>query len=98
MTATDGREGIEIFRAQMDSITVVLLATTIPGMSSEQTLRELQEIRPDVAVVLSSGFGEAEALRRFGQYRPAGFLQKPYSMKMLTERVHEAVASVASRS
>jgi two-component system cell cycle sensor histidine kinase/response regulator CckA len=97
-TATDGREGIEIFRAQKDSIAAVLLATTIPGMSSEQTLRELQEIRPDVAVVLSSGFGEAEALRRFGQHRLAGFLQKPYSMKMLAERVHEAVASVTSRS
>jgi two-component system cell cycle sensor histidine kinase/response regulator CckA len=96
-TATDGREGIEILRAQKHSIAVVLLDTTIPGMSGEQTLRELQEIRPDVAVVLSSGFGEAEALRRFGQHRLAGFLQKPYSMKMLTERVHEVVASVTSR-
>jgi two-component system, cell cycle sensor histidine kinase and response regulator CckA len=71
---------------------------TLPGMSGEETLRELQKISSDVAVVLSCGFGEAEALRRFGRLQVAGFLQKPYSMKKLAECVHDAAASVASRS
>ena len=96
VTATDGREGIETFRELKGQIAVVLLDMTMPGTSGEEILRELQRIRPDVAVVFSSGFGEAEAQRRFGQHKPAGYLQKPYSMKMLAERVHEAVASATS--
>jgi two-component system cell cycle sensor histidine kinase/response regulator CckA len=97
VTASNRREGIEAFRALKDQIAVVVVDTTMPGISAEQTLRELHEIRPDVPVVFSSGFGEAEARRRFGRHQVAGFLQKPYSMKMLADRVHEAAASVTSR-
>jgi PAS domain S-box-containing protein len=96
MTATEGSEGIEIFRCLKDRIAVVVLGTAMPDMSGEQALRELEEVRPDVAVVLSSGFGEAEALRRYGRHRLAGFLQKPYSMKMLAQCVHDAAASVSA--
>ncbi len=97
LTAIDGAEGIEVFRALKDQIAVVLLDMTMHGMSGEETWRELEKIRPDIAVVLSSGFGEAEALRRFGRRQTAGYLQKPYSMGMLAECVQEAVASVVFR-
>ena len=97
VTAADGKEGIETLCSLKDQIAVVLLDMTMPGMSGEEILRELQKIRPGVALVLSCGFGKAEALRRFGLYQVAGFLQKPYSMKMLAECVHEAAANVTSR-
>jgi PAS domain S-box-containing protein len=93
VVAADSSEGIKILRGLKERITVVLLNMTMPGTSGEQTLEELQRIRPGVPVILSSGFGEAEARRRFGRLQPAGFLQKPYSLKMLAERVHEAAAA-----
>jgi len=97
VTASDGAEGIEVFRALQDRIAVVLLDMTMPGMSGEDTLRELQAIRPDVPVVLSSGFEEAEAMRRFRRHRLAGFLQKPYSVKALAACVRAAAEGFASR-
>jgi nitrogen-specific signal transduction histidine kinase len=90
VTGIDAQEGLEIFRESKDQITVILLDITMPGINVEATLRELREIAPDVAVVLVTGFGEAEAQRRYGRKRPSGFLQKPYSVKMLADRVHEA--------
>ncbi len=96
VTASDGTEGIAVFRALKDRIVVVLLDMTMPGISGEETLRELRKIKPDVAVVLSSGFGEAEALRRFGGHRLAGFLQKPYSVRTLASRVKAAAGGVTS--
>ena len=96
VTASDGTEGIAVFRALKDRVVVVLLDMTMPGLSGEETLRELRRIKPEVAVVLSSGFGETEALRRFGQHRLAGFLQKPYSVRTLASQVKAAVDGVAS--
>ncbi len=96
VTAADGAEGVEVFRALQDRIVVVLLDMTMPGISDEETLRELRKIKPDVAVVLSSGFGESEALHRFEGHRLAGFLQKPYSIKALASRVRAAVAGATS--
>jgi hypothetical protein len=51
-----------------------------------------------VAVVLCTGCGEAEAQRRFGRDQPAGYLQKPYSVKTLAMRVYDAQQARISES
>jgi two-component system, cell cycle sensor histidine kinase and response regulator CckA len=47
----------------------------------------LRAIRPDVSILLTSGYSEEEAMRRFGDDHLAGFLQKPYSSAQLRRRV-----------
>ncbi len=90
VTAADGSEGVKTLRELEGRISMVLLDMTMPGTSGEDLLRELRRIRPGLAIVLISGFGEAEAQRRFGAYRAAGHLQKPYSLHALAERVRAA--------
>ena len=53
----------------------------MPGMSGEDTCRRLREIEPSLPVILSSGFTEAEATRRFAGRGLAGFVQKPYTLE-----------------
>jgi PAS domain S-box-containing protein len=91
ITAPDGAAGVVLFRAQSQSIRLVLLDLSMPGMSGEETMREIRKIRPDVSVVLSSGYNEADALRRFEGQHLSGFLQKPYSGRTLALRVREAI-------
>lgn len=89
LTARDGREAVEMFRAHADRIAVVLLDLTMPVLSGDEVLDEIHRIRPDVPILLSSGFPEEEARRRFPKGGPAGFIQKPYLpdelMRMLAE-------------
>ena len=66
---------------------LIILDLTMPVMSGESTLNHLRRINPAVPVVLSSGFNEAEATRRFNGDELAGFLQKPYTALALAERV-----------
>ena len=63
----------------------------MPVMSGEQTFQELRKLRPDLLVVASSGYSEAEAMARFGQ-GIAGFLQKPYSAAALAAKIAEVMA------
>jgi FixJ family two-component response regulator len=63
----------------------------MPVMSGEETLAELRRIRPDVAIVLSTGFSETEARLRFEDADLAGFLQKPYTAMQLADVVRAAV-------
>jgi FixJ family two-component response regulator len=69
---------------------VVLLDMTMPGMSGEELFGELRKIDPSVRVLLSSGFSESDAERRFKGKRLAGFLQKPYTPRTLAAKVREA--------
>lgn len=87
LQAVDGEEGIEVFRANADAITLVMLDLTMPRLDGEQTYSELRRIRPDVRVVLMSGFNQQEAIARFTGKGLASFVQKPFSLDALRESV-----------
>jgi CheY-like chemotaxis protein len=85
--AENGESAVGIFEDKSSAIHAVILDLTMPVMSGESTLNHLRRINPAVPVVLSSGFNEAEATRRFNGDELAGFLQKPYTALALAERV-----------
>ncbi|HWR53082.1 MAG TPA: PAS domain S-box protein [Bryobacteraceae bacterium] len=87
LLASDGREGIQLFRTARGLVSLVILDMTMPGISGEETMRQLREIKSGIPIMLSSGFSEAEARNRFGNMELAGFLQKPYSLGTLAEKV-----------
>jgi PAS domain S-box-containing protein len=89
--AEDGRAAIAIFRERARDFDVVLLDMTMPGLTGEETFQELLRIRPDARVVLSSGFNEMEATRRFSTGQLAGFLQKPYTAEQLAQMLSKVV-------
>ncbi len=91
LTATDGREGLEAFRAQRDAIDLVLLDMNMPHMSGEEVLRGIRRERADVPVMLSSGYDEQDTRARFTGDGLATFIQKPYSPDDLLAKVREAL-------
>jgi two-component system cell cycle sensor histidine kinase/response regulator CckA len=92
LEARDGREALDVFRQFAQEIALVLLDLTMPYMNGEEVLRELKIISPEVRVLLSSGFNEVEAVRRFTGKGLAGFLQKPYTAAMLAETIKTIIA------
>jgi two-component system, cell cycle sensor histidine kinase and response regulator CckA len=67
----------------------------MPVMSGDETLARMREIKSDVPVILSSGFDQVEAMRRFEGKGLAGFLQKPYRAGILVEMVARVIAESA---
>jgi len=98
LVAASGREGLERFRACADRIVAVLLDMTMPDLAGEEVFAELRSIRPDVPVILSSGYNEQDAVRRFTadvsagpESGLAGFIQKPYLPADLLSKVRAAL-------
>ena len=96
LLAEDGARGVEIFRRDANRIECVVLDLTMPVMSGEETLAHLQEVRSDIPVVLSSGYSEVHAVRRFEGKGLAGFLQKPYKPAALVEKVGAVIAAASA--
>ena len=92
MTAEDGREGLRLFREHAEDISLVLLDRTMPVMGGLETFYELLKIRPDVKVLLVSGYSEERAAAELTGSELAGFLQKPFLPDRLIELVREAVS------
>ncbi len=96
LEAANGPEAIELFRPNANEISLVLLDLTMPLMSGEEVMSELQSIRPGVCVLLSSGFNEAEAVRRFTGRGLAGFIQKPYTSPALAAKVKQVLEGASA--
>ncbi len=91
LCAENGREGVELFRQHIEDVSVVLLDMTMPEMDGEATFRELRRMSGDVRVILSSGYDEREATRRFQDGQLSGFLQKPYGPRDLVKKVWQVL-------
>ena len=89
ITATDGSLGVELFRENLGKIDLVILDLTMPHMDGEQCFRELRQVKPDIKVLMSSGFSEQEVLQKFIGKGPAGFIQKPYKLSTLRESLYK---------
>ncbi len=76
----DGPEGLEVFRRHADEVVAVLLDQ--PG---REAFGEARRPRPDVPVVLMSGYGENEAADLFAGLGFDGFLRKPFRAEELVE-------------
>jgi two-component system, chemotaxis family, CheB/CheR fusion protein len=94
LEAENGQRGVDIFQHNQPRISLVLLDLTMPVMGGEEALRRIREMNSRVPVILSSGFNESEALRRFGEANLSGFLQKPYTSAKLAEKVRRAMPDV----
>jgi DNA-binding NtrC family response regulator len=96
LVADDGRSAVELFKEVGHQISVVVLDLTMPSMSGEETFRQLRTIRSNVRVILSSGYDEVEAVKRFTGKSLTGFIQKPYTAGQLAQKVRDAVNERAS--
>jgi len=80
LLAEGGREAIELY---MDMV--------MPDMGGGETYDRMREINPDIKVLLSSGYsidGQATEILKRGC---DGFIQKPFSMKELSQNIREIV-------
>ncbi|MBT3201389.1 MAG: PAS domain-containing protein [Phycisphaerales bacterium] len=96
LLAADGRQAVDIFESHADEIVCVLLDLTMPHMDGAEAFRELRRINPDVTVVLCSGYSEQDATERFAGKGLAGFIQKPYNMATLKDKLIEVLPNAVN--
>ncbi len=76
--AVDGRAGVEVFCADPDRFAAALVDLTMPHLSGVEVFREMRLCRPDVRVILTSGFAEEDATSGLEGKGLAGFVRKPF--------------------
>lgn len=90
-SANSGKQGIEIFRNNKETIDMVILDMIMPDMGGKETFEQLKDIDPSVKILLSSGYsleGQANEIMEKGC---VGFLQKPFNIKNLSQRLRNAL-------
>ncbi len=91
VTANNGNQGIEIYKAQQKEIDLVLLDMMMPGLDGKETYQVLKRLNPQVKVIFMSGFTEEDT---FFEEEGEGktFIRKPFSIDEIRTKVLQMLA------
>lgn len=87
VTAEDGPYALDMLKRWDPPVRCVILDLTMPQMDGVEAFQRIQELHPDLPVILSSGYSREEVAHRFSQTPPAAFLHKPYRIEELLRTV-----------
>jgi PAS domain S-box-containing protein len=93
LIAKNGMEALEIFREKRVEIEMVLTDLSMPRMNGWATLSAIRNLRPDIPVILASGYSEAQIMAE--EHPPISslvFLKKPYHIEGLRNVITKALA------
>lgn len=88
---TNSIEALEVFKAQPDRFSLVITDQTMPQMTGAGLAKELMSIRPDIPIILCTGFSEvinAEKARTLGIRE---FLMKPFAPREMAEVIRHVL-------
>lgn len=85
--AEDGEQTVAVFKERHNEIRAVLLDMAMPKKSGREAYVEMKNIRPDVKVILISGFKKDKRIEEILGLGVKSFIQKPYSMVTLAQEV-----------
>ncbi|MFZ5897258.1 MAG: hybrid sensor histidine kinase/response regulator [Myxococcota bacterium] len=86
LSANNGSDGIETFKAHCDSVSLAIIDLVMPGTDGVATSNEILELAPQTPILLASGYTpEAEKLDALLNASPTvAYLAKPYDPNTIT--------------
>jgi CheY-like chemotaxis protein len=87
ITATNGEDGLEAFKANISRIDLVLLDMVMPKMNGMDCFRKIKKISPDMKIILSSGFARNTDINQLFKEGLNDFIKKPYRRASLSTTI-----------
>ena len=90
LKARDGQEALEVFEDNKDSVDLVILDMRMP-YNGGRAFDQLKQIKSDVKVIIASGYTEDQRIREMYEQGCIGFIQKPFRINKLSEKILKAL-------
>ena len=93
LVARSGFEALDIYIKNHKKIDLVIMDMIMPGMGGGEAFDRLKALNPKVKVLLSSGYSINGQATRILERGCDGFIQKPFHMKQLSEKIHSIIGN-----
>lgn len=85
LAVSDGNKAINILKK--NKVAFVILDMLMPGMNGFEIYHQLKKIQPKVKIILTSGYTGDQSEERSAHIGFDGFIQKPFNLKQLSEKI-----------
>ncbi|MBI5632440.1 MAG: PhnD/SsuA/transferrin family substrate-binding protein [Nitrospirae bacterium] len=89
IAADTGEKAVASFQSHSERIDCIILDLQLPGISGRETFRKLKAIKPDIKIIVSTGYDRTAALTELSPSIPDSLIQKPYKLSVLQEKLQE---------
>ena len=87
ITQTSSHAALELFNSQPWVFDLVVSDMTMPGMTGDKLAQEMMEVRPDIPVILCTGYSQQISEQQAYALGIRAFLYKPISIDILARKV-----------
>ncbi|MGH9861960.1 MAG: diguanylate cyclase domain-containing protein [Candidatus Acidiferrales bacterium] len=95
LEAGSGQEALNLADSDAGAIHLLLTDVMMPGMTGWELAKRIRIRHPEVRVVYMSGYADDDAVRQ-GLLDPSvDFLQKPFTLEMLSQKLRDVLESPA---
>ena len=89
LTATNGEEGLQIYKKEQKKIDLIILDLVIPGMGGKKCYEEILKINPRAKILIVSGYSANGPGKSALEAGAKGFVGKPFDVSHLLEKIRE---------
>ena len=93
LCASSGTAALDTLNKNREAVDLVILDMLMPGMSGSDLYPRLKNINPDLRVLVSTGYNRNEQIQQLLDGGRNGFIQKPYNLSQLIEKVRKTLCS-----
>ena len=93
---TSSIKALDFFRKRASEIDIVITDMTMPEMSGDQLSAELLKIRPDIPIILCTGYNQHISERRAKKIGVQAFMKKPFQIKELAQVIRDVLDGASS--
>lgn len=91
MAVTKSLEALESFRNRPNDFDLVITDCTMPRIAGLNLAREITKIRPEIPIILCSGFSEKITEDKVKEMGVRAFVMKPFDLNSIATRVRQAL-------
>lgn len=88
---TSSPEALELFRAEPDKFDLVITDMTMPGMTGDKLAEEMIKIRPEIPIILCTGYSEQISEEKAKVLGFKAFVTKPLIIEDLASTVRRVL-------
>ena len=97
LTASNGRDALHVVETYEDEIDIALLDLGMPVMNGHEVFPLLRERRPDMKILICSGYAANGPAKELLKQGAAGFVPKPFDLETLSNALEDALNGRSSR-
>ena len=88
---SDSLEALALFKNQPEDFDLVLTDMTMPGMKGDRLAAEIKKIRPDIPVILCSGYSKNISDEKISEIGISACIRKPFAKNELLNSIRCAL-------